>query len=195
MSALRKTPAVYLLVSAAGIGLAGCNRQEVQDLFDKGVEQAKKVQEKVTKEAGGVSDLVQQQLDLAGNLQLSLSPPLNRDACYVKFVPAVGGRPSVLQLQSYRAADQEKFPSIFLQAHVTAESLTELVGQSVPAQLFVQVQQDGPVWFADSDHPVELTITAIDENFLTAELISGALQSTDDAAAASVTGRFTGVLP
>jgi hypothetical protein len=194
MLPFRWLTAACLLV-AAGIALSGCSADEAKKLLDKGIEQVQKLPETVTKEGGKAGDQVQEQLGLAGNIHLSLSPELNKSACYVKFVPATGGRPSVLQLQSYRAADQESFSSVFLQAQVTATSLAELAGQSVQAQLFVQPQSGGPVWFTDREHPVELKIAAIDEKLLTAEFTGGSLQSTDGAAAAGVAGKFSGVLP
>ena len=93
------------------------------------------------------------------------------------------------------SADQESFPSVFLQAQVTAGSLAELTGQVVTARLFVQPQENGPVWFNEESAPIELRIVSIDEKLLTAEVAGGNLRNAQTGVDVPVTGKFSGVVP
>jgi hypothetical protein len=100
----------------------------------------------------------------------------------------------VLQLQSYSDADRETFPSVFLQAHVQANSIAELIGEPLAARLFVQREAQGPVLFSDVSTPIELKITAVQDQLVSAELTGAALRNTTTGAETPVTGKLTGVL-
>jgi hypothetical protein len=176
--------------------LAGCNKSEVSQLVDtvkeRAAESTEKVKQSVTGELAEATDAVQQQLQLAGSMQLELDQPLSTQACYVQFLAQGSGRPTVLQIQSYRAAEAESFPSVFLHAKVDAQTPQELAGRVVAARLFIQPQQDGPTWYAPVGSPVELSIVSVDEQSLRAELPGGTLRSTADAET-SITGTLEGV--
>jgi hypothetical protein len=100
----------------------------------------------------------------------------------------------VLQLRSYRSVDQESFPSVLLHAQVSAASAQELVGQVVSARLFVQREQNGPIWYSVDGSPVEVKIASVAEQMLTAELVAGTLHNTTSGQT-GVTGTFQGVMP
>jgi hypothetical protein len=101
----------------------------------------------------------------------------------------------VLQLQSYRDAENESFPSVFLRSQVNASSPSDLIGQIVTARLFVQQDAQGSVLFSETGSPVELKIVSFEEQLLTAELVAGSLLDTATGESVAVTGKFEGVLP
>ncbi len=179
------------------IMVGGCNQGDVTDLVDKvkqtASESSAKVRETVTEQVGNATGEMREQLQLAGSIALQIDQPLTTQACYVQFVQLGSGRPNVLQMQSYRSAKDESFPSVFLHAQVSGSSVQELVGQVVSARLFVQPDRSGPTWYSPVASPVEVEIVSIDDQTLTAELVGGMLQNTVDAEM-GVTGTFQGVL-
>jgi hypothetical protein len=186
-------PAFLVLLTAGG-----CNRAEVADLVDKAKQTAadakNKVTESVSEQVGQAAGEVQEQLQLAGSIELQLDQPLETQACYVHFLRPGSDRSNVLQIQSYRSADQESFPSVFLHAQVSAATVEELAGQVASARLFVQPERNGPVWYSAVGSPVEVKLVSVDEQTLTAEIVAGTLTSTADGQIA-VTGSFQGILP
>ena len=193
------------LALALLIGGAACSKEKLNELVEKGKEQASKVGEQVQQQAEQVkqkvsegaskaSDSAQQQLQLAGDMQLTLDAPLKASACYVKFIPADAGRPSVLKLKSFRDVKSETFPSVLIQATVQAGSLTELRGQTVPAQMFVQTEANGPIWFADGARPVQLTIATVEEKVVSAKIAGGTLLNAADGKQVPATAQLNGVI-
>jgi hypothetical protein len=101
------------------------------------------------------------------------------------------GRPSVLQLQSYRDAENESFPSVYVHASTSAESLTELVGRSLPAKMFVQIEPAGPVFYSGDD-AVQVTLGSIADGKVLGQFVSGNVIQADSGATQPVTGSFEG---
>ncbi len=175
---------------------AGCSKEDLTGALDKAknavTDSAAKTKDVVEEKMASTTDQVQQTLNLAGSIELTAGAPIKTDACYVSLIPQGSGRPTVLQLQSYR--DAESFPSVFLQAHVQANSITELIGEPLAARLFVQREAQGPVLFSDAATPIELKITAIEDQVVSATLTGAALRDTTTGAEIPVTGSVTGVL-
>jgi hypothetical protein len=152
-----------------------------------------RVQQAVSDTVSDTSGDIQETLKLAGRMELQLDAPVSTDACYARFITQPNGRPSAFQLRSYRSADKETFPSVFLQAQVQAKTPGELIGQVVSARLFVQSEQSGAVFYAPHAAPVELKIVSIKEGMVDAELVGGSLVSTSGGEV-NVTGSFQGVI-
>lgn len=168
----------------------GCSKEDLTGALEK----AKNAKEAVQAKMDVTTEQVQQQLNLAGNIELTAGEVVKTDACYVSLLPQGSGRPTVLQLQSYRDAERESFPSVFLQAHVQANSIAELIGEPLAARLFVQREAQGPVLFSDISTPIELKITSVEERVISAELSGTALRDTSTGAEFPVTGKLTGIL-
>jgi len=135
-----------------------------------------------------------EQLKLAGEGEVSLATPVKTSACYVLFTPPVDGAPGVLALQSYRQADEESIPAIYLQTSTDVKSLSELSGETLAAQMFVKPDAER-TWFTAPDEPVQLRIVSASDSEVTAEVVGGTLRSTSDGATHSAAGRFTAVVP
>ena len=138
-------PAAVSAALAILIGLilaAGCGKSvsdiagSIRDAAQQGAQQvSKSVSEtagQVTQEAQRVTDKVGGELGMAGSAELTIDAPLQTKACFAKLIASQVGRPSVLQLQSYRDARDETFPSVFVRAQVPTGGLA------------------GPVWSASS---------------------------------------------
>lgn len=178
---------------------AGCSKEKLTALADQAkktvAEQTEKVADSVKEQAGLATDAAKEQLALAGSCAVTLDAPMSTTACYVSFVLQGSERPAALQLRSYRNPDQESFPSVMVQAPVKAGGLSELVGQTVSAQLFVQQQQDSPIWSCPTGKHLDLKIVSWDEKLLQAEIVGGSVRNSLSGADLSVTGKFTAVLP
>lgn len=165
----------------------GCDQKKIEDAVSTGLQQA---QDKVEQTV----ETVKQEVNLVGSMDLSTTPPLSAKACYVKFVVPGDGRPNVLQMASYKEADLERFPSVFLQARVQTATLTDLAGQTVNADLFAQSGQSGPLWFSHDESPVSLSVTSVDDKSMVCELSGAQLINADTGETATVSGKFIGLL-
>ncbi len=185
--------------------VAGCGGKSVSDLASsvkdaasQGVQsvkdKAQEVSQDVAGAARGMTDTAAEAVELSGTMKLTIDQPLEVSACYVSFSHLQAAGAGVLQLQSYRDAQQESFPSVFVRAPCSAGTLAELTGQTIGAQMFVQPQQNGPLWTATAQ-PVQLKITSIEGKLLKAELAGGSLTHSVTGASQAVTGTFEGVLP
>lgn len=189
----RPTALVIIAIIAAG-----CSKDDLTGALDKAknavTDNAAKAKDAVQAKMETATEQVQEQLNLAGSIELTAGEAVKTDACYVSLIPQGVGRPTVLQLKSYRDADRESFPSVFLQAHVQANSITELIGEPLAARLFVQREAQGPILFSDIATPVELKISAVEDQLLSAAVVSGSLRDTSSGADVPVTGSISGVL-
>lgn len=181
----------------AVLALAGCNNAKLKAIAAKAqataAKSAESIQKKATEQISSASTDVQEQLQLAGKINLELDEPLEAKACYARFVSQGSGRPTVFELRSYSSPDKEMPPSVFYHAQIRATSAAELSGQVVSGRLFIQTRPDGPVWYSPTGSPVEVKITSIEEKTLTAEIVSASLQNTQTGASINATGSFHAV--
>ncbi|MEO8496107.1 MAG: hypothetical protein ABI614_13635 [Planctomycetota bacterium] len=172
----------------------GCSKEDLTGALDKAKNAVTETTSKVKEKLETTTEQVQEKLNLAGSIELIAGEPIKTDACYVSVIPQGAGRPTVLQIQTYRDADRESFPSIFLQAHVQANSLAELVGEPLAARMFVQRAAQGPILYSDVATPIELKITSVEGQLVSAELTGAMLRESTTGAAIPVTGKLTGVI-
>ena len=189
---------LVLAATAAGCGKSVSElASSVKDAASQGVQtvkdKAQQVGQDVAQKAQGVTDKASQTLQLAGTMQLTIDKPLQISGCYASFSHLQAAGAGVLQLQSYRDAQQESFPSVFVRGSGSSATLPELAGQTIAAQMFVQPEQNGPIWSATAQ-PVQLKITAVEAKQLKAEIVSGSLANSSTGAVQAVTGTFQGVL-
>lgn len=184
---------------------AGCGGQSVSDLASsvkdaaaEGVQSVKKTAQQVSQDVTGaaqsVTDKASQTLEMAGTMKLTVDKPLDLPACYASFSRVDAAGAGVLQLKSYRDAQGEACPSVLVHASCSASTLAEMKGQTLAAQMFVQLEPNGPLWTATTQ-PVSLRITAVDGNLIRAELAGGSLTHSATGATQTVAGTFEGVLP
>jgi len=188
-----------LLFATAGCGGKNISdlASSVKDAASQGAQTVKDTAKQVSEDLGGtargMADKASQAAQLAGTMKLAIDPPLEISACYANFSRLQAAGIGVLQLQSYRDARQESFPSVFIRVQHSVATLAELAGQTLDAQMFVQPQENGPLWTATAE-PVQLKITSVEDKTLRAEIVGGILVHSDTGATQAVTGAFEGVL-
>jgi hypothetical protein len=177
--------------------IAGCGEGDVasvtstiQNAASQGLNQATQTASQALQQT---ETAVGETLALKGDIAFTLESAQKTDACYVRFVEARGGRSAVLQLQSYRSADQEEFPSVYVRAIVPSGTLAELAGQTIAADMFVMTQATGPVWFSRTA-PIKLKIKSIVDKSVSAEITEGQLFNTSNGQDVPIQGSFNGVL-
>ena len=147
----------------------------------------------MTEQVDTASAEVQEALQIAGKITLTLDSPFETKACYARFVQQGSQRPTVFELRSYSSPEREEFHSVFFHSQIRAKTAADLSGQVVSGRLFIQLVANGPTWYSVAGSPVELRITSIEDKSLTAEIVSGSLQNTQTGASIDVTGSFDAV--
>lgn len=174
--------------------LASCNNAKLQELADKAKAAAAKgtesVKQQVSEQVGSATADVQESLQLAGDIKLTVDGPIETKACYARLISQGGARPKVFELRSYSSPDKESAPSVFFHAQIQAATFDQLAGQVVSGRLFVQTAADGPTWYSAAGSPVELKITETGDNRLTAEIVSATLQNTLTESGVDARGTF-----
>jgi hypothetical protein len=190
---MRSLSWLFYGVACGALLATACSQEKLGELADKAKQAVKQGAEKVQEQASAVTDTAKEKLDLAGSCELVLDTPFTCSACYFTFLTPGLGRPQVLQMRSYRNPEQESFPAYLLQATTPATGLSELAGQTIPAQLFVQQAATAPVWFSSPDEPVEMKVVAVNDQELTVEITGGSLRNSQSGADQTVTGKLVGV--
>jgi len=179
------------------IAMGGCDSAKLQSLADKAKDAASKgteaIKKQVTEQVGSASAELQESLQLAGKITLTLDSPFETKACYARFIQQGSKRPTVFELRSYSSPEREEFPSVFFHSQIRATTAAELSGQIISGRLFIQLVANGPTWYSVAGSPVELRITSIEDRSLTAEIVSASLQNTQTGASIDVTGSFDAV--
>jgi len=189
----RSSPGIVVMLFA--VFLAACSKEKLNELVDKAKETVSDGTQAAKDTAAAVTDTAKESLALAGTATVNLDIPINTTACYVNWISPGAGRPSVVQIRSYKDAAQESFPSLLLHAQTTAGGISELVGQTIAGQLFVQKAEDAPVWFCPTGAKVDLKVVSVAEQLVTVEIVGGSMRNSQTGADQSVTGKLTGVLP
>ena len=166
--------------------MLGCDKEQIQEVVDKGVDQTTQVVEQTV-------ETVRQETNLAGSMDLTTNPPLAAKACYAELIDTGEGRPNVLRLASYKSSELERYPSILIEAHVDESSLQALVGKTLNATVYAQNDEDGIVHATASGAPANFSIISVDETSLTCEC-SAQLISSETGEESTVTGKFVAPL-
>ncbi|MEM7477444.1 MAG: hypothetical protein AAF483_20865 [Planctomycetota bacterium] len=176
------------LVALTLCALSGCTEEQRQDLADKAnatgekignasKELAGNVKENVSSAAQKVTDqtssAIEQASDAAssvlpqsGSATINLKEEVAFSGARMRFIN-VGTRGKVVQLRSYVHPSKESFPSFLFQSKpgsVTASSLGELTGSVVEGKLFVQTEQNGPVWSVPLRKTAQIQIESTADN-------------------------------
>lgn len=187
-------PCLALLVLVSGCSTDVSEMaSSVRDAATQGLDKARETAGDVTRSVQGAAGTLSEAAGFAGSFDLTVGEPLQTGGCYATCVALGPNRSGVLQLQSYRDAQNESFPSVFLRAPVAAPDLNALVGQTVDAQLFVKRSLEEPTLYT-RDAPVQLTIRAIEEGLLVGEIAGGSLSNHGSATPTAVSGNFRGLI-
>jgi hypothetical protein len=175
------------------VALCACSKAKLSELVDKTKEKVSSGAGQLKEGFNAAADTTKEQLNLAGTAQVKLDTQVEWKGCYATFTALGEKRPAVLQIRSYSSPKQESFPSMLLRASVKAAGTSELVGQVVPAQLYMQTAADSPIYFNGPGSHVDVKIIALDDKSLTAEIVSGSLRNTHRTGQQPVTGNLSAV--
>jgi hypothetical protein len=175
------------------VAVSGCSKKELDDMMNKAKETvdsgAKSVQDKVE----GSITTTNEKLGLSGTIAVTLDKTEATDACYASFINfQETDRPNVLKLQSYSSLSQESYPSALIQAQTDRQSIEQLSGQTVSAQMFFKPGQYGAIWYTQPTEPIQLKINSTTDGKVIAEFAGGKLYNTATGASVTPTGRVEG---
>ena len=174
---------LWLICALVALLQASCDKEQIQETVNKGVEQTTTVVEQTV-------ETVKQEANLAGSMELSTDPPITAKACYAELIDTGENYPNVFRLASYRSEELERFPSIIVEAHVEEASLSALSGKTLSAKVYARLSEDGQLYSTSSDAPANITIVSVEEKSLTCECTANL--SSVSGEATSVTGKFVG---
>jgi hypothetical protein len=177
---------IYGLFSALAVcAPGGCDSLELPDAVNETVGKAKQAAIESVKS-------IKQQITATGTIELEIDEAVKTEACYAYYRSLPEGRPSILQIKSYQDEGAEFYPSVFVHAEVSVSSPEQLNGQTFQAMLFVQTEEEGPLWCSSRDSPVELKIISVTGDAFIAEITRGKVVNTQTQAESEVSGKLTG---
>lgn len=191
----------FLVLSPIGCGGGNVSEQisksfeEAKESVSKSVEQAKEGVQKMGETAKQATTTAKEAAGLAGKITLSFNPPMSTQGAYAYFTAPTGDRNGAIAFQSYSAGQAETFPSVYVRSLTTAKTLNELVGTTVPCEIFVQEKADGPVWRQTASDAAQIKIISVEGKLVKAEISSAALHETSAEQAITVSGQLEAVLP
>ena len=183
------------LYTALFLSAAGCGEklQEIKKTVSEKVGQA--VEQGVEKTKQAVEKVEQKVAPQPDGVELEAGGALRAEVCYVRLTSVRAGEPAILQLSTFESGKQEKYPSIYVRAEVSAAKLGELQGQKLQAQVYVQSAADAPVWQTPDGSFVELSVVSASEDRITCEVAGGQLINLADGSTTALKGKFFAKLP
>jgi hypothetical protein len=170
--------------------VAGCG-ENLPDLPGLSSEEDEKPQPEPLPARGPVADLAGES---QGTIDFVAGGTWRCTSCFAELIVLDGGRPSVLQIRSYRGAASETFPSVFVRAETTAHSLAELAEAPLSAKVYVQTAADGAILYTPDGRTVELNVTAANAESVAATVESAALANAAGGENVSFTANFQAVV-
>lgn len=173
------------------LAAVGCGEKldEIKQRVSKKVEQGVKKTKEVAAQVG------QKVAPQPEGIEFEAGGPVRTEVCYVTLTRVREGESAILELSTYESGKVEKHPSVYVRAEVSAANLTELHGQKLQAQLYLQHQPEGPVWqTAEGAHVVLSVITASNER-IACEVAEGQLVNLADGSTIQCKGKLFARLP
>ncbi len=128
------------------------------------------------------------------NIEITLGDiPIAAEECHVTVLPAAGGYSATLRVTSYSSPDTESFPSIFIQADISSDKITEVLNQKFPAKIYIQTSQKAVIWETPDVQPGEITIKNADDlGRVIGVVTAGAMMQLGSADSMTLSGSFDG---
>jgi hypothetical protein len=144
--------------------ISGCKQEQLEQF-------AKQVQEQTIDKLPSSMDLpTPMKIISAGAFKLQVDKPIETTKANVRLIVIGDGRPNVLQLRSYQDLAADEFPAVLVQANTTATEISQLVGQTINATIYLSASKYEPIWSCLDQSMASLTVTSFQENTLKAEL-------------------------
>jgi hypothetical protein len=174
----------------------GCSKEKLDELVASAKETTESVKSQVTDAAAGVSDQADRTMDAvgsvlpsSGSITLQLDKPVECERANLQVIRVDDKRPVVVQVTSYRTDRAiDSYPSVLLRALTTpTDSEFADVGpwldKPLACRVFVQLEENGPIWSNELNSPVELTLRRDSSggDMVQGSLASGTLVASDGA--------------
>jgi hypothetical protein len=116
-----------------------------------------------------------------GAFKLQVDKAIETSKANARIIIVGDGRPNVLQLRSYQDIAAEEFPSVLVQVNTTATDISQLVGQTLNATVYLSASRYEPIWSCQDQSIASLTIQSVQENVLKGDLRCDKLISSQNA--------------
>lgn len=179
------------IVLAIGFIFAGCSGE-----VKKAVENVKKAAE------SAASEVAAMRRPEKGQIEVSHNPPIKTDRVFGTFNVFPKG-PSVLIIRSYEnevdAADEDSrtssYPMVLIRAKTSSKSVSDLVGQKIPANVSIQYAGTFPAWSSEGDRPIEIEVLEGDEHYVKAKFTGVSLPEVGGNRKLACDGTVTALFP
>lgn len=118
------------------------------------------------------------------HLKLTLDGPIEHSTCVGTLAAGV------LQIGTQEPGGSGAYPDVLFWSKVNAPTLKALEGQTISAQVFVQIEQDKPHWHTPNEALVQVKITKVTDDTLRGEIVSGKLRCVETDEHKDLTGTF-----
>lgn len=181
--------------------LSGCSQEKMDELVASAKEKTAQITEAtetVKEQVTGVASEVTKSADSAmqqaatllpgnGRLSLQLDQEVTIGKADLQLIRVDAKRPVVIQLATYRTDRPiDSYPSalIRLLGNPSSDPLTSIdayLNQPLSGHVFLQLEENGPIWATTDDKPIQVTLTKMDAetNLVEGSIATGQLQATD----------------
>lgn len=163
--------------------LVGCSKDEMKKMATSVQQTTQDLAAQSQEYIQGAVETVEQQLPATGTVTLRLDPELQIDVANVELIKIGDGRPNVIQIASYdTASSPNKFPCLLLHGQTSVQDVTQLVGETVPCDLYVQQSSGGEILMTAAGTSLQITFRQLDQKkgTLKASIGSGRLIGSDE---------------
>jgi hypothetical protein len=140
----------------------GCSKEKLADMAAAAVQDQAQVvtdQAKTLAESTPLAEVI----PATGKAEVLLSPPVTTASAHVRLHVIGDGRPSVLQFTTYDPdKGPETFPALLIRATTDAQSTQGIEGQTLQADVYLQVTSDAEVLTTAGVAQVPLVVAPVD---------------------------------
>ncbi len=105
-----------------------------------------------------------------GAFKLQVDKAIETSKANARLIIVGDGRPNVLQLRSYQDIAADDFPSVLVQVNTTVTDISQLVGQTLNATVYLSASRYEPIWSCLDQSVASITIQSVQENILKGDL-------------------------
>jgi len=186
---MRRIAATCLMAFTMLWGVGGCDFAKLPEADKEKTDSDKKASKNTEKK----TEAPKEQPGAGTFVELALDPPVKTERCFAELTPPTNGQEAVLQLKSYVDPALETFPSVFAAATTTAASESDLVDQTVAAQLYVTLDEADNM-FVSAGNTIQITIDKVEGSRIEGRIVSGTLENSVTGEVVEVTGKLVAEL-
>ncbi len=175
--------ASLLLAIATVVIQTGCSKDEIKQMATNIQERSQDLAVSAQEYTQAAVQVVEEQLPSTGSVSLRSSPPVEIDSATVEVIVIGDGRPNIVQIKTYDDENgPSSYPSLLVHGPTSVEDVSQLAGQAVSCDLYIQATGAGPITMTPPGDAVQVTFGVLDKesNTLKASIGSTRLISSDN---------------